>query len=159
MVSFLPDMSFLIPLLFAFALVYGLLSILKRKKEVGGREIEQDFFPKEVNIIIALAFAFASVAYEPFVKLVMGMLPIATILLILLFIFVFIRKLICKDEEDIVPLIAILGIFLLAVGTFSGNLFELLNMGYSEASDALWILGLLIVGVIFYLSWKGGKGK
>jgi hypothetical protein len=157
MASFLPEMTILIPLLFTFALVYGLLSILKRTRKMGGGVIEEDFFPKSVNVIIALAFAFATIAYEPFVELIMGMLPIASILLILIFFFVFIKKLVCNDKEDIAPLIAVLGIFLIAVGTFSGNLFEFLNIGYSAASDALWIIGLLVVGVIFYLSWKGGS--
>ena len=170
MLDFLPEFSFLIPFLFTFAVVFGVLSTLKNYRKVKDEEgkvrgeIPSDFLPKGVNVLIALVFGFVTASYEPFAELIMAMLPLASVIVVVLFFFILVKKIFDRDIGDTVPLIAFLAIFLLAVGTFWGNLSNFMNFDYSTSKDVLWIVGLLAVGALFYFgsrpgSSSGGKDK
>lgn len=155
MISFLPEFTFLLPFLFTFAVVFGVISTLKNvKKTSDGKTEESEFMPKNVNAIIALVFGFVSASYEPFANLIMQMLPVASALVVVLFLFILIKKIFDNDIQGAFESMVLVGILLLAVGTFWGNLSGFMSLDYSFSKDVLWIIGLVFVGALFYLGYK-----
>jgi len=131
--------------LFVFAIVYGLLATAGVMKQ------------KNVNVIIALVFAFFSASYQPFVTAVQGIIPIMAIVLVFLFVFVFIKNIVYgreKGKKDALPIVVCLGIALILLGTFWDNIdMYFYQLGF-DPLNILWILGILIVGMIFYFVYQ-----
>ena len=78
---------YIIPLVFTFALVFGVLSISKI------------FNKKEVNVLIALSMALFSLISEIYVKLLYAWLPYLSILFIILFVFVLLKNLLIEKKN------------------------------------------------------------
>ncbi len=136
------QLAFMTTFLFVFAIIYALL--LKAKV------IEY----KNANIIIAAAIALFASLYQPLVNALQVFLPIAAIILVILFFIVFVKSLI-GGEEDAIPLLAVLVIALLLLGVFWGNIVALLPMPLWLASDAIiWIIGIVIILLIFLVVYK-----
>lgn len=133
--------------LFVFAVVFGLLSIAKGK--------EGPLFKNSVNVIIAVVFAAFSVMYEPLVTALQQLIPFAAALLLVLFFFVFLRRLFgSKDQQqfDALPFVVVIGFLLLLIGLFWGDI------GFSVAglspSNVLWLIGVAFVIAIFFAAYK-----
>lgn len=135
-------LPFITTFMFVFAIIYALL--LKAKV------IEY----KNANIIIAAAIALFASLYQPLVDALQVFLPIAAIILVILFFIVFVKSLIGGDEDSI-PLLAVLVIALLLLGVFWGNIIALFPMPLWLASDAIiWIIGIVIILLIFLVVYK-----
>jgi len=146
---------FVVPFLFVFAVVFGILSTLRRKENKQSVE----FFPKNVNIIIALVFAFATIAYEPFAVFIMEILPLASIVLVVIFFFLILKKVFEGETKNTMPMIVSLGIFLILIGTIWDNIISSLSMGFVKSRDLLWILGIIVVVLMFYAAYSSGEQK
>ena len=145
---------FLTSFLFVFAIVFGLLSIMKRGTE-GKKEV---FFPKNVNIIIALVFGFIAASYQPFVVFVQEIIPAATIILVVVFFFIFLKEIITpKKERDTTPLIVSLGIFLLLIGSFWNKVS--IHLKFISSTDLLWMIGIVVVAIMFYAAYTSTSGR
>ena len=146
---------FVVPFLFVFAVVFGILSTLRRKENKQSVE----FFPKNVNIIIALVFAFATIAYEPFAVFIMEILPLASIVLVVIFFFLILKKVFEGETKNTMPMIVSLGIFLILIGTIWDSITSSLSMGFVKSHDLLWILGIIVVVLMFYAAYSSGEQK
>lgn len=152
MINFLPEFSFLIPFLFTFAVTFGVLSTLKNTDKDG--KLRGEFMPKNVNVIIAVIFGLATAYYDPFAELIMKMLPVTSVIVVVLFLFILMKKIFENEVGDAVPQLAFLAIFILAVGTFYPQLILISGFDYSLSKDMLWIVGLLAVAALFYVGYK-----
>lgn len=132
--------------LLVFALIFGLLSYSK----VGE-------FGKKVNALLALAIAGFSVLYEPLVSGLQQYMPIAAAVLIIVFFFALLKKIFGKKEGqqggDTVPLIVVLAILLLLMAVFGQRLGNFLPTGV-DVQGALWVVGIIIVVLFFWLIYK-----
>ncbi len=148
MVSFIDPnvLPFVGAFLFVFAIVFGLLNVVKILGE-----------QRKVNAIIALIFAAFSVVYAPFVTALQGILPIAAIILVILFFILFLKKMFeGGGAMDAWPIAVSLIFALLLLGIFWDNI------GFSvpglSSDNVLWIIGIIIVIMIFYVAYQHGKG-
>lgn len=135
-----------------FAIVYGLLSIARIGYSKKG---ERPGLPKGVNIAIALVFALFSAMYEPLAAGLQAYLPLAAIVLVMLFFVVFVKRLFSPEEGkafDALPVAASLGIMLLVLGTFWGEL-GIAVPGFSN-QGILWLIGILFIIIIFYAAYR-----
>ncbi len=136
--------------IFVFALIYGLLDLVARKK--GG------FFPKRSNILIALAFALISIAYTPVISFIWSLLPIASVILIVLFFVAFVIKIFESDQQkktDYKPMMVVMVLLLIVIGSSWDKISAMIPFGMS--SDMLWLIGLVVVGLLFYGAYKSGE--
>jgi hypothetical protein len=126
--------------LFVFAIVFGLLS----QMNILGS--------KNVNAIIAIVFAVVSVAYAPFVTFLYSILPIAAVFLVIVFFFIFVKKLFSGGQQGsmIVPAV-ILAVSLVLLGVLWSDISKLVPVGI-RPDDVLWAIGLFAIVMIFYLS-------
>ena len=135
----LTDITFLSSFLFVFAVIYGLLATAKIMTE------------KNVNIIIALVFAFFTAMFEPFTAILQAFIPIVGIIFFIFFILIFVKKIISTDnKKDSLPVLASLVIVLIILGVLwedVGNYFYKFGL---EPANVLWIIGILLVLIIFY---------
>ena len=92
--------------IFVFAMVFGLLSYVKK-------------FNSAVNLVIAGAFGFFAVLYEPLVSGLMTFVPIAAIIFAALFFFLILKE-VFKGKEgsktETFPLLVALALLLLVLG-------------------------------------------
>lgn len=136
--------------LFTFAIIFGLLELIGKKSQKG-------FFPKRVNILIALLFGAVAISFEPVTIFLWGIMPIATIILTILFFFAFFTKLFEEDggKKNVAPLIVTLGILLLIISITWERIISSLSFHYLSPTDLLWIIGLVIVCLMFYAAYMG----
>lgn len=128
---------------FVFAVVFGLLVSSK----VGE-------FGKRINAIIALAVAAFSTTYQPLVSLLQDMIPFATIVLIILFFIVFLKKIAGGGRgTDFLPIVVVLGILLLILTVVSDRLTPFIPSGF-DTTNVLWIVGILVVILFFFAVYK-----
>jgi hypothetical protein len=127
--------------LFVFAMMFGLLSYAK----IAG-------FSNRVSAMLALVIAFFSVLYEPFVTGMQALLPFASILLVVVFFVIFMKKLLVGDEKsekkDMIPFALAFGIAMLLVGLFWPNVAGYVPAGF-DPNNILWIIGIVFVLVFF----------
>ncbi len=137
---------YIIPLVFTFALVFGVLSISKI------------FNKKEVNVLIALSMALFSLISEIYVKLLYAWLPYLSILFIILFVFVLLKNLLIekkngtKSAANWEMLITIAILFLVFMTVYRSIL---LPSGSMISSDDI----LLIAGIVFVVLILSVGGK
>ncbi|MCX6815659.1 MAG: hypothetical protein NT120_02315, partial [Candidatus Aenigmarchaeota archaeon] len=128
------------------AVVFGLLSYSDFLK-----------FDKRVNIIIALAVAAFAAIYEPFVTGLQTYMPVAAILLIILFFFVFVKKVFEKGKDkaptDFLPIIVILAVLILIFGAFGAGLASFVPAGV-DPTTVMWAVGIVIVILFFWAAYK-----
>ena len=132
--------------LFVFAVVFGALSYAK----VLGEQ-------RKVNVIIAMAFAIFAVLFEPFVFGLQTVLPFAVIGIVIIFFILFLKKVFGGgDKIDAWPIATSLIFALLLLGIFWDQI------GFSvpgiDSTNMLWLVGILIVLLIFYVTYQHGKG-
>jgi hypothetical protein len=128
--------------LFIFAIVYGVL---------GSAGLFKD---KNVNAVIALAFALFASAYQPLVTGLQQFLPIAAGLIVVLF-FVLLIKKVAGDGagKDAMPTIIALGLGLLLVGLLWNDISRFLPTGFSP-DNALWVIAFVVIVAIFWAIHK-----
>lgn len=137
---------FISTFLFVFAVVFGLLTIAKGK--------EGPLFNTRVNAIIALVFAAFSASYEPLVTALQQFIPFAAALLLVLFFFVFLKRIFGgeKGKFDALPFVIVIGFLLLLIGIFWGDIgFSVFGL---SPTNVLWLIGIAIVISIFYAAYK-----
>src|SRR3989344_3351422 len=128
--------------IFVFAMVFGLLSYVKK-------------FNSALNLVIAGAFGFFAILYEPLVSGLMTFVPIAAIIFVVLFFFLILKE-VFKGKEgsktEVFPLIVALALLLLVLGILWPTIgFEVAGI---SSTNILWIIGVVIVIVIFYAAYK-----
>ena len=144
---------FLVSFLFVFALIFGLLSFTK-------------MFNKNVNVMIALAFAIFAITYEPLVLALEQYIPIGAGVLVVVFFIAFIRKALFGEKKagtgttptkrDMFPIALAAGIMLIVLGILwnqiGGTVFGI------PPDTILWIIGIIFVLMIFWAAYKAGSG-
>ena len=138
--------------LFVFAVVFGLLSIAKGKDD-------KVLFKNSVNAIIAVVFAAFSVTYEPLVAALQQFIPLAAALLLIVFFFVFLRRLFGSktgQHFDALPFLVVISFLLLLVGLFWDSLG--LSLPGMSSSNMMWLIGIIIVIMIFLAAYKHSPG-
>ena len=132
--------------LFIFAIVFGLLTSVK----------EDRFFKNnKVNAAIAAVFGIFSASYEPLVQIMQQYIPIVSLLLIVVFFIVFIKKTFGHKSEsssDKLPRLVTLAMLLLLIGVFWNDVAHYLPVAV-DPTAALWIIGLVIIVMIFWAAY------
>ena len=137
--------------LFVFALVFGVLNYVKGKDK-------EPMFSKKVNAILALAIAAFSVMYEPLVEGLMAYLPIAAVILIVLFFIMFLKNAFGgKDDNKGTPFptIVSLAILLLLLGISYTSLTPYIPSEL-DPSNVFWGIGVLVAIMFFWMIYKTG---
>lgn len=137
-ILYLPEAAAFI---FVFAVVYGLLSYADVLKHKG------------VNIAIAAVFAAFSVMYEPFVSSLQDFIPIATVVLVVIFFIMLVKKVFTEKGGDTLPLAVALAILLLLLATIWDSVTYYLPLGISP-DNALWVIGVIIIIILFAAVYK-----
>ena len=130
---------------FVFALVFGLLSYVNK-------------FNKSVNLLIAAVFGLFSVMYEPLVMGLQTILPIAAIIFVILFFVIIIKSVFGDGKEiDTFPMVVALGILLILLGIF----WPQLNLEFAglNSTNVFWLLGIVVVVLIFILAYSQKESK
>jgi uncharacterized membrane protein YjfL (UPF0719 family) len=89
------------------------------------------------------------------------MLPFATMILLVVFFFVFVSKVLGHEnasgaKKNNGTTLAVLGISLLLLGAIWDPFTKYLGLGYTISNDMLWILGIVFVVLIIYAGTRGG---
>ena len=142
-----PSMTpYIAAFLFVFAVVYGSLFSSGVFKQ------------KNVNAVIALAFALLAAAYPPFVSSLYTYLPIAAGILAVLFFVQVIRKTFGSKKEDAkydaLPPVIGLGISLLLTGVLWNQIYYYFAPLGISSNNLLWTIGIIVVVLIFWLVYK-----
>ncbi|MFH0832099.1 MAG: hypothetical protein V1900_00025 [Candidatus Aenigmatarchaeota archaeon] len=134
--DFLPQIA---SFLFVFAVIYGLLSSVKLFGEQNNR----------VSVLIALIIAFFAIMYSPLVNIFYEFMPIAAIILVILFFVVFIKKLMLDGGgKDSLPIAVSLAVMLTVLGILWNRLG--FSIGSISSENMLWIIGLAIVIILLF---------
>ncbi len=145
MPDFILDASmlpFITTFLFVFAIIYALL--------VKAKVIEL----KNANAIIAVAIALFASLQPWLVEIFQAFLPIAALILVLLFFVVFVRSLI-KGDGDVLPILAVLVIALLLLAAFWGRIVNMMPLpSWLGADSIVWIIGIVIILLIFLAAYR-----
>jgi hypothetical protein len=139
------DVNFVASLLFVFAASYALLAQAKVIEVKGA------------NVLIALAIAFFSASFAPLAQFLQSVLPIAAILLVIAFFIIFGRNLLGKKAGDKVPVSVALATSLLLLAVLWNRIAPQLPF-VTDPSSVMWILGIVIVLLIFYLVYMHMPG-
>lgn len=145
--------QFAVPFVFVFAIIFGIMQTITFGS---GKQ-----FPVNATAIIAAVFGFATTIYEPTRILIFNILPFATIILLVVFFFVFVSKVLGHDDvpgvkKNTGTTLAVLGISLLLLGSIWNPFTSYLGISYSFSNDMLWILGIVFVLLIIYAGTRGG---
>jgi hypothetical protein len=137
--EFLPQIT---SFLFVFAIVYALL-------------IFTGIFSatRRAAALLSIVIAFFAVMYSPLVSFLQDLLPLASIVLVVLFFIVFVKKLFIKEgatstTRDSLPVVVLLAISLILIGIFWNEIAVYLPFGLSSET-MLWLVGILIIILIF----------
>lgn len=143
-------LSYPVTFVFVFAVTFGLLEFVSKKNQGG-------FLPSKVNVLLALVFSMVAIAYQPILSFIWSILPIATVLFAVIFFAIFLINVFGGEknavEDTTVPTI-VLGLLLLVIGTLWNKFIPALNLPYINRGDLLWIIGLVIVGIVFFSAYK-----
>ena len=136
-------LPFLAAFLFVFAVTFGLLTIAKIMPK------------KQINAVIAIAIAAMTAMYEPFVTSLQAYMPIFAIILVILFMIIFVKKVLVGDkkDKDALPIIVSLGLLLIVLGVTWNSIAAFLPMDV-DPRNALWGIGIIIILYIFYAVYK-----
>lgn len=135
-------LPFVTTFMFVFAIIYALL--------VKAKVIEH----RGANVGIAVALGLFASLYPPLVEIFQAFLPIAALILVLLFFVVFARDLV-KGDKDVLPILAVLVIALLLLGAFWGRLVNMMPLpSWLGADSMIWIVGIVIILLIFLAAYR-----
>ncbi len=138
---------YLIPFIFTFALVFGVLTISKVFKD-----------QKNVNAILALAIALFAVIYPPYITLLYEWLPYLCIIFIVIFVVLMLKNLFVgeKGKKELEPtwpmLIAIAVLFLVFMTVYQS--IPLPSGSFISSQDILLIVGIAFVVLILSVGAK-----
>lgn len=135
--------------LFVFAIIFGLLTSINR---------EPIFKNSKVNAAIAAVFAIFSASYQPLVDALKTYIPLASIALIVLFFLILIKRHFGSGDANKLPLTITLAVFLLLAGVFWNDISHFLPVSVDPAS-ALWIIGIIVILMIFWAAYKHEQPK
>ncbi len=139
--EFLPQVT---SFLFVFAIVYALL-------------IFTGIFAatRKAAALISIVIAFFAVMYSPLVSFLQELLPLASILLVVLFFIVFIKKLFIggRGVSDTVPVTVVLAISLILLAVFWDSLAGYLPLPFTS-EIMLWVVGILIILLILFAAYS-----
>ncbi|MCX6818372.1 MAG: hypothetical protein NT129_00015 [Candidatus Aenigmarchaeota archaeon] len=134
--------------LFVFAIIYAIFVYSKLFSE-----------SRNAAVLISLVIAFFAVAYSPFVEYMQSYMPIAALVLVLIFFAVLVKKLFFegkgggqKAEKDAVPAMVVLAVLLIVLGLL-WNRIGMSLPGISSES-LLWIIGVFVIILIFIAAYK-----
>ncbi len=139
------DVSFVASLLFVFAISYALLEKAKVIETKGA------------NAVIALVIGFFAASFAPLSQFLQSILPIAAVLLVIAFFIEFVRKLVGNDKKDAIPMATALVVSLALLGILWNRIAPNLPAGI-DATSLLWIIGTIIVIMIFYTVYRHSAG-
>ncbi len=139
----------LVPFLFMLAIVYGAL------------DVSGVFKNKRVNALIALAFAFFSLTYEPAILFINQIMPFAIMFFVAFFFLGFVIKIAKKGvDKDYTLLIIILGLVLLLFATQGPGFISGFVPGFEEqASNIMMAAAVVFIGVILLAAYRLTKEK
>lgn len=138
--------------LFTFAVVYGLLIITGVFTDAQGK--------KNTNVItvIALVFAIFSILYEPYVTILYTVMPIATAILIILFFIYLVNEMRKKTKGAPLPVLGVLTLLLIVLAVTWSDIEAYLPADFAS-EDTLWIIGIVVVLIMFWLAWSGQSSE
>jgi len=132
--------------LFVFAIMYGILTYAK----ILG-------FAKGVNVIIAVVIGFFATAYEPFVYGMSEYMPFIAVVFLVVFFILFLKKIFSSEKGDkhidALPIGIALAALLMVLAIMWDRVSMYVPAGF-DASNILWIIGILIVVAIFWLAYR-----
>ena len=138
------ELSLPVVFIFIFATTFGALHMA-------------GLFERRVNALIALALAIAAISQSWIVSSIYSILPIVTIFILAVFAVKFFKTIFLGSKEEIQneapALIVSLGLLLIVLGNVADKLVQLLPV-YVPTMDFLWLVGVLVVALMFYLAWK-----
>ena len=142
-------LTFAIPFLFMFAIVFGAL------------DVAGVFRNKRVNIIIALVFALFTLTYQPAIDFITLVMPYAIMFFVAFFFLGFIIKAVTRgisDKEgkkDYTLLVIILGLVLLLFATQGPEFISKFIPGFEEQANSIMIISAIVfIGVIFLAVYR-----
>lgn len=146
-----PTFATLVPFLFIFAVVFGLL------------ELSKIFKNKAVNAVIAIALALFAILNASFVTLLWNVLPSLTTVFIALFFLVFALELfgLRKPKEDYVESIMTGGAVLFVLLTVGIILIQDLQLELpfiGSGENLVFLLAIILLISIFWAALKAGRG-
>ncbi len=132
--------------LFIFAIIYGLLGVAK-------------LFDNKVNALLGIVLALFGAAYMPLISFLFVFMPIAIAILVIVFLIVLLKKLFQKDGErtDLLPVMVSLGILLLLLGIFWGQLRT--GMTAMASDNLLWAIGIIVIIILFWAAYAAGGNR
>ncbi len=143
--------------LFVFATVFALLSYSRifTHKDQHGTPTEKP--PTKVYALLAIVFGAFAAAYEPLVVSLQRYIPIVAGILAIVFIFVFIKSILRRKEEQgtgtTFPIALSVAILLVLLMSFSDQLKPYLPADFGM-DNLLWIIGIIIVLIFFWSVYK-----
>ena len=130
--------TFLTTFIFVFAIVFALLVYIRIFEKSRG-----------AMAAIAVVAGLATAAFEPASIIVQQILPIASVGLVIVFFLVFIKKIFEKGEgrkpRENWPIAVSLIFLLILTGVFWSDISSSLGLGGLEATNLLWIVGIVFV--------------
>ncbi|MFH1631346.1 MAG: hypothetical protein ABIA21_03985 [Candidatus Aenigmatarchaeota archaeon] len=139
---------FMTSFLFMFAIVFALLSYAKIFKET-----------RYACAIIAAVIGLISAIYAPFTFFIQSVLPVASIVLVIIFFIVFIKAIFTHDKEkgkksDMAPTVIVLAILLIVLAAMWPMVSTQLGIAVSLSENILWVIGLIVLFIIFVTAYK-----
>ena len=132
---------FIATFLFVFAVIYFLLDKSQITKN------------RNIDAVMALAIAFFAASFQPLVSALQGILPMAIVILAILFAIFFLRDAVdalAGKPENILTTAVELAVALALVGILWDDIKGLLPSSVNP-NNVLWIVGLVIIILIFYV--------
>jgi len=128
-------------LILVFAIVYGILTYANILKD------------RRVNLLIAAVFGLFSTLNEVFVTGLEEFLPIAAVVLVIVFFIMLLKEIVGKAAiTDVVPVVVVLALLVLLVGSFGSRLpIGIANL--DSTALAGW-LALILVILIFWFAYR-----
>lgn len=137
------DIPTLLPFLFILAVVYGAL------------EFSDVFKNRGVKVIIAVVLAFFAASSAEAIVFINFILPYAAFFFVAFFFLAFVLSFFKGDkkgEKDYIPLIVILALIVIFLGSSEG-----LNIINIQDQNFLGMIVLLVIALLLYAGYKMGK--
>ncbi|MBS3054723.1 MAG: hypothetical protein J4431_04255 [Candidatus Aenigmarchaeota archaeon] len=136
------------PFVAAFLFVFAIVFFLLNKTKIAERN---------VNAVLALAIALFASLYQPLVIGLQEFLPVAVILIIIFFGIFFFKDLAGKlGEKDMTSTGMGLAVSLILLALLWDKITPFLPK-YLSTDNVLWIVGIAVIALIFYIVHMQGK--
>ena len=141
---FLPafaDTSFIAAFLFIFAIVYALLDKAKVIEVKGA------------NVAVAAVIGFFAASFAPLTQVLQSILPVAAIILVIVFFLYLGKNLVGDKQEDMLPMLVVLSISLILLAVLWSRIAPLVPLPI-DPNSMLWIIGVVIAVLIFAVAYR-----